>query len=357
MEEKALKFAAGVIAALTLVMGAALPFFPKFRTRLVDAKEARQAQAEYERQQQGKMQELEILDDLPQGQENSRQLKLRLPEHVNGSSITVVNDYVTQCVRIEVPGADKVYFDSHPIVGSSNHIDRLSYTVGSGGILGRAGTGMIEIVLDRVYELDMEYDDEFYYFDFLTPKEVYDKVVVIDAGHGGSAPGATKQGVMEKDIDLAITLELREILQEKCKNIGVYYTRTDDGNPTFDQRVQLANLSDADLFVSIHNNSLGNGRMSDTNGTQVMYDEASEQSLKFAGICLEEVTAATGSKNRGLIEGDSIYIIRNSNVPAALIEVGFMTNQRELELLQTKEYQRKTAIGIYHAILRAFEEL
>lgn len=69
MEEKALKFAACVIGALTLVMGAALPFFPKFRTRLVDAKEERQAQAEYERQQQGKMQELEILDELPQGQD------------------------------------------------------------------------------------------------------------------------------------------------------------------------------------------------------------------------------------------------------------------------------------------------
>lgn len=357
MEEKALKFAACVIGALTLVMGAALPFFPKFRTRLVDAKEERQAQAEYERQQQGKMQELEILDELPQGQEDARQLKLRLPEDVDGGRITVVNDYVTQCVRIEVPGADNAYFDSYPIVGSSNHIDRLSYTMGNGGVSGSAGAGVIEIVLDRVYELDMDYDDEFYYFDFLTPKEVYDKVVVIDAGHGGRAPGATKQGVMEKEIDLAITLELREIFQERGDNIGVYYTRTDDSNPTFDQRVQLANLSGADLFVSIHNNSLGNGRMSDTNGTQVMYDESLEQSLKFARICLEEVTASTGSKNRGLIEGDSIYILRNSDVPAALIEVGFMTNQRELELLQTKEYQRKTAEGIYRAIRRALKEI
>ena len=64
------------------------------------------------------------------------------------------------------------------------------------------GEGVIEIVMDKVYELETEYDDSYYYFDFLTPQEVYDKVVVIDAGHGGRAPGATKQGVNEKDIDL-----------------------------------------------------------------------------------------------------------------------------------------------------------
>lgn len=82
----------------------------------------------------------------------------------------------------------------------------------------------------------------------MTPQEVYDKVVVIDAGHGGRAPGANKQGVNEKEIDLDIVLQLKKILDEDDHNIGVYYTRTDDSNPTFDQRVQLANKSDADLL-------------------------------------------------------------------------------------------------------------
>ena len=62
------------------------------------------------------------------------------------------------------------------------------------------------------------------------------------------------------------------------------------------------------------------------------------------------------SRNRGLVEGDSIYIIRTSKVPVALIEVGFMTNQQELDLLRSEDYQKKAALGIYHAILRAFEE-
>ena len=175
-------------------------------------------------------------------------------------------------------------------------------------------------------------------------------------GHGGRAVGANKQGINEKEIDLAIVLKLKEIFDNSDQNIGVYYTRTDDSNPTFDQRVQLANKSDADLFISIHNNSTRSGRMSGTSGTQVMYDETSEASRQFAQICLEEVTGRIGSRDKGLVEGDSIYIIRTSEVPVALIEVGFMTNKDELEKLNSDAYQRETAEGVYQAVLRAFEE-
>ncbi len=348
MEEKALKFAAVFLVGLTILVCALFPYLPRLHTRAEEAKEARIAEDEFA-ESQTPMMDLEMREDdsgedTPQGQ-----LSLRLPEGVDGSMVSISNDYVTQTIRIEIPETDASYFDSYPIAGSSNHIDTLSYT-------SEDGEGVIEIVMDQVYELDTQYDSGYFYFNFLTPQEVYDKVVVIDAGHGGRASGATRQGVNEKDINLAIVLQLKEILEESDENIGVYFTRTNDSNPTFEQRVQLANKSDADLFISIHNNSLQSSRMSGTKGTQVMYDETSESSRLFAEICLEEVTSALGSKNKGLVEGDSIYIIRNSEVPVALIEVGFMTNQEELDLLKTEEYQRQAALGVYNAILRAFEE-
>lgn len=348
MEEKTLKIAALTLLAMTVLLTVLLPYFPELHTRDAEAREARLAEEEFEAKQQ-EMQELEILEPDNGNKELQGQLSLKLPDGVEGSAVLVSNDYLTQTIRIEVPGTDTSYFDNYPIAGSSNHIDTLSYT--------REGEeGVIEIVMDKVYELDTQYDSEYYYFNFVAPQEIYDKVVVIDAGHGGRAPGATKQGVNEKDIDLAIVLQLQKIFAESDSNIGVYFTRTDDSNPTFDQRVQLANKSDANLFISVHNNSIKSGRMSSTKGTQVMYDESSERSKDFAQICLEEVTEEIGSKNKGLVEGDSIYIIRTSEVPVALIEVGFMTNQEELNLLRTEEYQWQTAQGIYNAILRAFEE-
>lgn len=349
MEEKALKFAAVFLLILAAGVYFFLPLLPGLHTREVEAREAWIAEEEFASRQK-QMKDLEIKEeDVGPNNKMEGQLRLRLPEGVDGSRIAVTNDYVTQTVRVEIPETDAGYFDSYPIAGSSNHIDNLSY-------IKEGAAGVIEIAMDQVYELDTDYDGEHYFFNFLTPQEVYDKVVVIDAGHGGRVPGATKQGVKEKDIDLAILLQLQKIFEESGKNIGVYFTRTEDTNPTFDQRVQLANRSNANLFISIHNNSMGNGRMSETHGTQVMYDELSESSKHFAKICLDEVTGELSSRNKGLVKGNDIYIIRTSEVPVALIEVGFMTNEEELSLLRSEEYQKKAAMGIYRAILRAFEE-
>lgn len=347
MEEKAIKYSALSLAVLAGLVCVLLPYLPKLHRLDEEMRGKWVAQEEY-------ADSLTEMQNLLLGADSSAdgakgQLSIHIPKDVKGESIRVVNDYVTQTIRVEIPKADAAYFDSCPIAGSSSYIDRLSYTW-------EDGKGVAEIVMDSVYELDTFFDENYYYINFLTPHEVYDKVVVIDAGHGGRAPGATKQGVMEKDIDLAIVLQLKAIFDASEERIGVYYTRTDDSNPTFEQRVQLANKSGADLFISIHNNSLKSGRMTATKGTQVMYAESSERSRELAQICLEEVTAALDSRNKGLVEGESIYIIRNSEVPAALIEVGFMTNQEELNLLKTEEYQKQTAEGIYAAILRAFAE-
>ena len=77
-------------------------------------------------------------------------------------------------------------------------------------------------------------------------------------------------------------------------------------------------------------------------------------SKAFAQICLGHVTEALESRDKGLVEGDEIYIIRTSEVPVALIEVGFMTNQEELNLLNSTDYQKKAAEGVYDAVLDAF---
>lgn len=347
MEEKTLKFATIFLAALTVSVCAMIPYLPTLHLREMEWRERRLGEEEFAANQE-QMQDLTVLEQ-NDAVNDKGMLSIRLPEGVDGSLVKISNDYVRQTVRVEIPGTDMKYFENHPISGGSNHIDTVSYVK-------NGEKGVIEIITDRVYELDTEYDTGYYYFNFLTPHEVYDKVVVVDAGHGGRAAGATKKGINEKDIDLAIALKLQEIFEGSGENIGVYFTRTDDSNPTFDQRVQLANKSDADLFISIHNNSTRSGRMSSIRGTQVMYDESSEASRRFAQICLEEVTGTIGSRDRGVVEGSSIYIIRTSQVPVALIEVGFMTNQEELNLLSTEEYQAQSAQGIYKAVQRAFVE-
>ncbi len=274
------------------------------------------------------------------------EMRLSLPSNVSTRDVSIKNDYVNRTISVTIKGIGKDYFNQYPMRGLSNNIMDITY--GSENLV-----GVIDIVLDDVKELKMEENGPYLYFDFIDPKDVYDYVVVVDAGHGGNVPGASKMGINEKDLNLDIVLELKKLLDKNDKNIGVYYTRTRDVNPSFENRVGLANDSDADLFLSVHNNSTASGRMSSISGAEVMYrggDESGE-SKKFSQMCLDNLLSALGAKSKGLVVGDEVYIIRTSQVPVALVEVGFMTNQTELQNLSDKTYQKKAAQALYDSII------
>ena len=280
------------------------------------------------------------------------QMRMELPEEMTKDDIQIKCDALEQMTVITIPGIGPDYYENHSLLGSSDHIDNL--TLG-----GEKENGVIEITTDEVYEVQAEVRDSWLYLDFVPPRELYEKVLVIDAGHGGGQPGAIKKNIQEKDLNLAILLELKALL-DRHPNWKVYYTRTEDVHVSLDKRVQLANKSHANFLVSIHNNSTQDGTMSDYNGTEVMYDEKKPpegfSDMRLAQIFQEETVASLGSLDRGLAKGNSIYILRTSQVPAALVEVGFMTNEGELEKLNTPEYQKIAAQGIYNGILRALEE-
>lgn len=164
MEDKILKFATAVVVVLTVAVCIGLPFFPQIHTWAVESREERLAEQEYA-ENQTEMKDLEIVAADTSEQVHGGQLQLKLPEGINGSDIQFTNDYVTQTIKISIPGTDRSYFENGPITGSSNHIATLSYS-------SKGEDGVIEIVMDHVYELKTEYDSAYYYFDFLTPQEV-----------------------------------------------------------------------------------------------------------------------------------------------------------------------------------------
>ena len=294
-------------------------------------------------------------EDLDEEDRLGGKICMELPEGITEDQIVIENDYLTQNLSVRFACREEDYFAKYRIRGSGEKIDSISYS--------REGTdGVVVFGLNAVYEPEKYCEDGCLYLQFLSPHEVYDKVVVVDAGHGGKDPGAVMNNIYEKAIDLEILLELKQMFDGNDGNIGVYYTRTADTNPTLNQRVQLANKSNANLFVSIHNNSTPSGEFDGTHGTAVMYSESEESDLseltsrRFGQICLDHMVEALGSRRRGLNKGDSVYIIRTSDVPVALIEVGFMTNREELRNLQSREYQHKAAEAIFDAVMQAFEE-
>ena len=348
MDEIVLKWVTVLSGILTVIVCVSVFFFPDIHERAVLA-------AEQQKEVGGGNLIATTANPkavVEQSKDLNAQLKIALPEGISKADVEIENDYVTQTIYIKFAGGVDDYFEQYAIKGSSDHIASMAYYKDK-------EEGVIALQLDQVYELKNRFKKGSLYLDFIDPHDIYDKVIVVDAGHGSHAAGAVKLGISEKSLNLAIVQQLKKLFDEDKRRIRVYYTRTSDTNPTLDQRVQLADKANADLFISVHNNSDATGNFTKVKGTQVMYSESDDAKLsskKLAEICLKNVVDTTGSENRGLLKGDSIYIIRTSKVPVALIEVGFMTNYKELDLLNSTSYQKKAAEGIYNAINEAFQE-
>jgi N-acetylmuramoyl-L-alanine amidase len=187
------------------------------------------------------------------------------------------------------------------------------------------------------------------------------RVIALDAGHGGLDGGAVSaSGIVEKEITLAIALLLRDYLQEA--GAAVIMTREDDSehvNPgvigrkrqDLTKRVEIVNNSNADLMISIHLNSIGSSRW---RGAQTFYQpNRSEDHARLAKLIQAELIRNLENTNRAAKPLDrNILLMREVNVPAALVEVGFLSNPEEAALLSSPEYQKKVAAAIYRGILR-----
>ncbi|MDQ0256041.1 N-acetylmuramoyl-L-alanine amidase [Evansella vedderi] len=188
------------------------------------------------------------------------------------------------------------------------------------------------------------------------------KVIVIDPGHGGIDGGATsKSGTLEKDVTLDVSFMLRDYLQQA--GALVIMTREGDHDLASDstqrvrsrkvedlrKRVSIINETGADLFISIHLNSIPSPRW---RGAQTFYNRAIEGNEELAKQIQGEIRRNLENTDREAKPINSVYILQQANIPGALVEVGFLSNPTEAELLNTKDYQVKVAASIYEGILR-----
>ena len=183
------------------------------------------------------------------------------------------------------------------------------------------------------------------------PKDDGDFHVVIDPGHGGEDPGAVYGEVYEKDINLAIALLVRDNLSGQ-EGITVSMTREDDSFPSLTDRAEFANKEKADLYVSIHANALEDESYS---GLFTFYHPDKRTSKKPAELIQSAASNATGAIDRG-VRTENYAVLRETDMPAVLIETGFMTCPDELALLVDANYQVKMAKGIAEGILKVISE-
>ncbi|KPV57116.1 N-acetylmuramoyl-L-alanine amidase [Paenibacillus sp. A3] len=191
------------------------------------------------------------------------------------------------------------------------------------------------------------------------------KIIALDAGHGGPDGGArSKDGLEEKDVNLAIALALRDYLQQS--GALVVMTREDDRDlaapetkgyskrKTEDllKRAEFVTKQKSNLFVSIHLNSIPSPRWS---GAQTFFYPNHADNSTLATLIQEEMKRNLKNTDRVAKQADKeIYLLKAMTIPSALVEVGFLSNPGEAQLLRDPVYQKKIATSIYQGILRYY---
>ena len=182
------------------------------------------------------------------------------------------------------------------------------------------------------------------------------KTIFIDPGHGGPDPGAlgpTK--TQEKNNTLAISLSLNEILKQAGAN--VILSRTTDVSPAakytqlecLQSRVSLARASNADLFISIHNDSFTSSTVQGTSTFYSKNNPKQNESLQLASSIQFALTNTLKTTNRGVKEA-GFYVLKNANMPAVLVEAAFISNPYEEARLQNPTFQKNIAAALFQGI-------
>ena len=168
--------------------------------------------------------------------------------------------------------------------------------------------------------------------------------VFIDAGHGGTDPGALGYGYRESDLNLQVAKKVESKL--KSKGIDVKMSRSSDIFYSLSERAEMANDYGADAFVSIHQNSAED---KSANGIETYYNRNKEEDKPLSNDIQKQVISQTGANNRGVKNAEFTVLVKSKMI-SALVECGFITNELEVKKLSDSSYQDKLATGIANGI-------
>ena len=172
-------------------------------------------------------------------------------------------------------------------------------------------------------------------------------LIVIDPGHGGIDSGSENEGILEKDINLEISLKLKQALLDK--GYRVLMTRSDDTALELRERSDFANEAEADLFISLHQNCYSQD--TSVSGIEVYYNyDKTTNDERFSQLIQQALVDSTGARDRGIREQDSLVVTRETTMPAVLVETAFISNPQELSLITSSSYQNEVIDGIISGI-------
>ncbi|MCQ2499257.1 MAG: N-acetylmuramoyl-L-alanine amidase [Lachnospiraceae bacterium] len=280
----------------------------------------------------------------------SNYLEIPLPSATEAKDILFENHYMEKELRIIISKAEESFYRNNVLSGNSAPIVKANFEE-------YADRVVLIFETDDIYEYKSIMSNGSLYISFMKPREIYDRIIVIDPACGGMDSGNTSDGLLEKDINLKVVQKLKEKLDKE--DIKVYYTRLEDVNPTLESRMGIANDVRADMFIQIRTDGK---KDSSIYGVSAIYNGEffipGFGNEDLANILVNEVSDAVKSKALGIENATEGHDeIKNLTVPAALISLGCISNPQEAILFTKDDYIEKICDGLYNAIMKAYEAM
>ena len=281
-------------------------------------------------------------------------MKVLIPDGVNSNKITVTDRYWNKQFYILVPGNHVSFYKENRPINNSSAIKKIA--------VNKTSNGKTRIIVTttklRGYKITKK--DGYFTVKVGSPKNIYKNIILLDAGHGGKDSGATHGKLYEKNLNLEILYtRARKYFESNSSNVKAYWTRHDDTFINLYTRPKLSKTYSADMFLSLHMNSAGN-RLA--NGTEVYYSSNNNKvtntglcSKKMASMMLNSILDGVNSKNRGVRQAGFVVNKYNS-VPSVLVELGFITGNKDYPNLKKAAYREKAAKALYDGVEKIFKK-
>lgn len=273
-----------------------------------------------------------------------------LPANIRVEDVIMENRYMERELWIHIQSADSLFYEEHPVSGEISSILEGRYEVQPDGVL-------LKFSMNSLQEYRSTMNDDILEVTGYKPKEVYSFVVVIDPVGGGRDNGLNSYVYREKEL----ALQIAKLVQKNSalSDVKLYLTRTEDVEVSPEERVALIRDVDADFYIRI--GAAENSEEESLYGIQCYYNEEyflpGFGNVELADIVTRAVTIAASNRALGLVPAEEDSILKEINIPAVQLSVGYLSNDKERNLLQQEGYLEKVAEGILNAIEESCQKL
>jgi len=279
-------------------------------------------------------------------------IRIPLPPEIRADDIVIENRYIEHSVSVLLTGEYKEFYGSHYPEGKDPKVT--GATVGE-----EDGITRLQLLLTGPWEQQYVFENGMLYLTFAEPSALYDKIVILDVEQ--SQGGAGRDDGMPEDktaADIVLGIADRVVKEMEDSDIRIYCTGTDSPEVTAEEKIKFAEDVQADMLIGIR---AGADSDSGIYGMRAYYNRRYFipyfGNTELADLLLGRTAEAVGGRADGLYEaGDDESLLQYMQIPSAVLQIGYVTNENERSLLASDAYEDKLAEGIAEAIREAFEE-